>query len=395
MTKQAASSLIPPIYESIFPLFRFNNESAWLQGDVAEDVCKFTFGNPQDMPLPGFVEALQKASIPQDKDWFAYKTHVPEAQAAISAQLNERFGAYFEPHYILMTNGAFAGLNVAVKALVEAGDEVIFMSPHWFAYEGIIIGARANAIKIPVQAESFDLDLEAIKTAITAKTRAFIINTPHNPTGRLYSRETLEALAEILEQASKQYGRTIYVISDESYNQIIFDDKEFVSPTTVYPNSILVYTFGKVLLTPGERLGYIALPKQMPELEEIRKAVNLTIFFSGWAFPNASLQYAVKDLINLSIDIKQLQARRDTLVKALSEIGYQTNQPEGTFYMLVKSPMDDAWKFMEHLANYGVHCLPGMTFGLPNYFRICLTATDDMVARSIPRFTRAFQDLDH
>ena len=392
MSKQAVSGLISPVHDSISPLFRFNSESAWLQGEIAEDVCTFTFGNPHDMPLAGFVEALREAVIPQTKDWFAYTTHKPEAQAAIAEQLNKRFGKHFEPHAILMTNGAFAGLNVAIKALVEVGDEVIFMKPHWFAYEGMIIGARAKAIKLPLKMKCFDLDLDAIEAAISPRTRAIIINTPHNPTGKIYSRETLAALADILEQASQRNGRTIYLISDESYNQIIFDDREFISPTTLYKSSILVYTFGKVLLTPSERLGYIALPKQMPDLEEVREAINLTLFFSGWAYPNGSLQYAIKDLLQLSIDINQLQTRRDILVKALIEIGYEPNYPEGTFYLLVKSPLEDAWTFMEHLANYGVHCLPGMTFGLPDYFRICLTASDDMVERSIPRFARAFQD---
>lgn len=257
----------------------------------------------------------------------------------------------------------------------------------------MIIGAGGTAVKVGIDSSSFDLDMAAIKDAISGRTRAIIINSPHNPTGKIYSRETLVELGRILEDANEKNGKTIYLISDEAYQQIIFDENEFVSPATIYPNTFLVYTYGKVHLTPGQRIGYIALPPQMRNRAEVRNAIILTQQFSGWAFPNAILQYAISELVPLSIDIQQLQTRRDRLISALSEIGYKTNRPEGTFYLLVKSPIADDWDFIERLAQYDVYCLPGITFGLPGYFRISLTGNDEMVERSIPGFAEAFRAI--
>jgi aspartate aminotransferase len=388
---EIVSNIIPAMHNTMIPIFRFFTESAWARRHDLGTVCDFAFGNPHDMPLPLYVEALQKAIIPQNKDWFAYKQSEAEAQVVVSASLSERLGHPFAAEDICLTNGAFAGLNIAIKTIINAGDEVIFITPNWFFYESMIISAGGKAVKVGIDPVSFDLDLAAIQAALSPRTRAIIINSPHNPTGKIYGRDTLMALAHILEEASRQNGRTIYLISDEAYNQIIFDNNTFISPATIYPHTFLVYTFGKVHLTPGQRIGYIALPSQMPNREEIRQALTLMQVFSGWSFPNALLQHALADLVTLSIDIAQLQARRDRFQQVLSEIGYETNDPEGTFYLLIKSPLADDWEFTEQLAQHDVFILPGVTFGLPGYCRISLTGNDDMVERSLPKFAAAFE----
>lgn len=385
------SSRVQVLSETLAPLHRFLKESTWAQCKDFSEACDFTFGNPQEMPLNGYVEALQKSVIPITPDWFAYKQNVPEAQALISTDLSQRLRHPFEADDICMTNGAIAGLQVVLSTIIEAGDEVIFISPHWFLYEGLIINAGGQPVQVSVDLGSFNLNLEAIEDALCERTRAVIINSPHNPTGKIYSHQTLTALRQLLDRARELYGTTIYIISDEAYHQIVFDSTEFVSPATIYPDTFLIYTYGKVLLTPGQRIGFIALPGTMSNRVEIRTALNLMQTFLGWAFPNALLQYAAEDLVSLSIDIDQLQQKRDLLLHTLGTMGYVVVPPDGTFYLLVKSPIEDDWEWVERLALHRVFCFPGSAFGLPGYFRLSLTASDEMIERSLPIFQTLLQ----
>ncbi len=394
MEAKIVSNRVPALAETISPLLRFLHDSTWGQVSAQNRICDLTFGNPHEMPLTRYVEALQRAIIPHNLDWFAYKQSESKAQSVVSSSLSERLGHQFESEDICLTNGAIAGLHIVLNTIVEPGDEIIFMTPHWFLYEGMIINAGGRAVKVSIDLDTFNLDLEAIRAAISPNTRALIINSPHNPTGKIYSRDTLSSLRDILARVKAQSGRTIYLISDEAYHQIIFDNHEFISPATLYGDTFLVYTYGKVHLTPGQRLGFIALPHQMEHRLELRNALNLMQKFAGWAFPNAILQYAAEELVGLSIDIEQLQARRDRFLQALEEIGYETFKPEGTFYLLVKSPLKDDWQFVERLAQHDVFCLPGVTFGLTGYFRISLTCNDEMVERSIPKLARVFHSVE-
>ena len=208
--------------------------------------------------------------MPQDKDWFAYTLSNPVAQEAISASLRAWRGIDFAPEDILMTTGAFAGLFVSLWTLAGPGDEVLFMAPPWFFYEAQITAVGAQPVRVRVEPETFDLDLNAIADAITPRTRAIIVNSPHNPTGRIYPPETLRALADLLAEASARHGRPVYLLSDEAYSRIVFDGARYPSPTEFYPYTLLVYTYGKTLLTPGQRIGYIALSPSMPERETLR-----------------------------------------------------------------------------------------------------------------------------
>ncbi len=195
-------------------------------------------------------------------------------------------------------------------------------------------------------------------------------------------------LAEALDDASEQHGRTIYLLSDEAYNRILFDGRRFPSPAGHYPNTFLLYSYGKTLLAPGQRLGYLALPPSMPGRERMRSALLLTQF-SGYGVPDAVLQHAIPDLEPLCIDLAQLQRRRDTLVQNLRQQGYDVHVPEGTFYLLPRSPIPDDAAFSDLLAADDVFVLPGRIVELPGYFRISLTASDEMVERSVPRFGAA------
>ena len=379
-----ASDAMAPVYEF------FGKYQSWTAGDNTGS-CDFAVGNPHEMPLPAYVAALEKALPPQDKDWFAYKMNESPAVETVASSLSQQFKRPFSADDIFMTNGATGALQVILKSVINQGDEVIFISPPWFFYEGMIINSGGQPVRAGIDPNSFDLDLEAIERAISKKTALIIINSPNNPTGKIYPPETLKGLAEILTHASAQNGRPIYLLSDEAYRQIVYDDQVFPSPTSYYPYSLIAYTYGKTLLTPGQRLGYIALSPEMPNREEVREVVFSSQILSGFASSNALLQHALPDLQPLSIDIKHLQAKRDKLVTALRDSGYEVHSPEGTFYLLPRSPLADDVAFTDLLAEDKVYCLAGKIVEMPGYFRISLTANDEMIDRAIPKFAKARQ----
>jgi aspartate aminotransferase len=389
------SQRIAQVMGRIGPVAHFFTESAYARraGDPA--ICDFALGNPHELPLPGFVAALSRWSAPQNSGWFGYKTNEPAAREAVAATLRERRGLPFDADDIFLTNGAFAALAVVLGAIVDPSDEVIFLSPPWFFYEALIAGACAQPVRVKVDPATFDLDLDAIAAAIGPRTRAIIVNSPHNPTGKIYSPATLERLASLLTEHGARIGRPIALLSDEAYSRIVFDGRAYPSPTAFYPQTFLIYTYGKTLLTPGQRLGYIALPPAMLEREQMRMALFVSQLLTGYAFPNALLQHALPDLEQLSIDIGHLQRKRDWLVRELRDIGYDLHVPEGTFYLLPRSPLPDDLAFIELLAEQNIFCLPGTVVELPGYFRISLTANDAMIEQALPGFVAALHKATH
>jgi aspartate aminotransferase len=269
----------------------------------------------------------------------------------------------------------------------------MFLSPPWFFYESMIHVAGATPVRVTLAPPDFALDAGVIEAAITPRTRALIVNSPHNPTGRIYSRRELDALASALTRASRRYGHPILLLSDESYRRILFDGREFVSPALAYANTLVLYTYGKQLLAPGERLGYVAIAPAVESRQELRKAMLFSQIVGGWQFPNTTLQRAIPDLETLSIDVPALERRRDRMFDALTALGYEATKPEATFYMMVRSPMADDRRFTDLLARHNVFVGPGHIFELPGFFRISLTANDDMVGRSLPGFAAALKNL--
>ncbi|HET7056536.1 MAG TPA: aminotransferase class I/II-fold pyridoxal phosphate-dependent enzyme [Thermomicrobiales bacterium] len=352
-------------------------------------IADFTFGNPHDMPMPEYVDALRAAANPQDPDWFGYKDYVPAAQEAAAASLERLLRIPFAPEDILLTTGGFAAIATALKTAADPGDEVIYSLPPWFLYEGLCAEAGLTPVKVMIDLTTFDLDVDAIAAAITPRTRVVIINTPNNPTGRIYPPETLRRLAAVLEEASVRYGRRISLISDEPYNRIVFDGARFHSPAEFYPYTFIAYSYGKTHLAPGQRIGYIALPPTMPDREAVRAAIMQLQIVAGWAFPNAIMQYALPRLEQFMIDVERLQRRRDRIVEALTEMGYPIHRPEGTFYLWPRSPIGDDAAFARELAEHDIFVLPGHMFETPGFFRICLTANDEMIERSLPGFAAA------
>jgi len=355
------------------------------------DVCDFAFGNPQEIAIPGFAEALVRHTTPEDKDWYAYKRSEPEAQAVVAKRLAEWRDLPFEAADIALTPGAFGAIAAALHALLDQDDEVIFPVPPWFFYEAMILAAGGMPVRVPVMPIDHDLDVGAIAAAITPRTRMVIINTPNNPTGRIYPAATLLELASVLSEASDRHGAPIYLLSDEPYARLVFSDASMVSPAAFYPNTLIAYSYGKVLLTPGQRLGWLALAPTMPDREEMRGVIQIAQMSGGWLFPNALLQHSIEDLEHLSIDLADLEGKRNLMGEALLSLGYNLRLPEGTFYLWVRSPEPDDYGFAMRLAERGVIVLPGSASEGPGYFRISLTATRDMIERSLPVFEEAIR----
>src|SRR5919201_4893695 len=327
MNSGPTSKRLDDLMPLVSQLFEFATQSAYARRQGDPTICDFVFGNPHELALPSFVQALQRAVVPRDKNWYAYTMTDPVAAKTVADSLRRRVALEVEPADVFLTNGAFTGIAAVLQATVDPGDEVISTSPPWFLYEPLIAHVGARPVRAKVDAKTFDLDLGAIQRALSPKTRAIIINSPNNPTGRIYPPTTLEALAQLLADVSRRNGRTIYVISDEAYRRIVFDGRAYPSPARFYPSTFVIYTYGKQLLTPGQRLGYIALPSSMPDRESLRGAITLAQILTGWGFANALLQHALPELEEACIDIGQLQRKRDRLVGELWRLGYYVHVP--------------------------------------------------------------------
>jgi aspartate aminotransferase len=357
------------------------------------DVANFAVGNPQEMPLAPYVDALRRHLEPHDKDWFAYKLSEPASQRIVADALRAATGLDWDPADVAMTNGGFGALAVTIRSLVEPGDEVLFCSPPWFFYELLVLAAGAEPGRVTLDPPTFDLDVDRVAAAIGPRTRAIIVNSPHNPSGRIFSRETFAELASALADASERVGHPVWLISDEPYRRIAFNGRTAPSPSEVYPHTVVTYSYGKQTLAPGQRIGYIAVPPICPERVELRDTIFLQQMATGYAWPNALLQHALGDLEKVVIDLDALQRRRDRLVPALRDMGYDASMPEGTFYTMARAPIDDDAAFTDTLARHRVLVLPGSIVEVPGWFRVSLTASDDMVEAAIPRFAAARSEV--
>ncbi len=378
------SSRVRAADEAFAAVRTFYLESRYADARFDPEVCDFTFGNPHEMPLPELVSAIRERAVPKDENWFAYKQSEEEPQAFIAERLSEELGLPFEPPDIALTSGAFAAIAVTFRLTLDAGDEAIYSEPAWFLYEPTLLAADVVPKKVRLTGDRFDLDLDAIEDAIGPRTRLVIVNTPHNPTGRIYDRAQLEALARLLDRASEKIGHRIYILSDEPYRRLRFDDRPFVSPAAVYPWTFISYSYGKVLLAPGQRLGYLAIGSLMPAADRKthQDALFTTQMVLGWCFPNAVMQYSIPDLEHVSIDRAALARRRD---KLMSVLGDAVLPPEGTFYLWCRWPGDPD-RLFEALADRNVFVMPGSLLGSRGHFRISLTASDPMVDRALPHF---------
>jgi aspartate aminotransferase len=347
------------------------------------DACDFLAGNPQEMAMPAYVEAVQKALVPDSPSYYAYGPDWQPANAAVAAALGGRLGLELDAQDVILTRGASSGLMLLLRTVVDPGDQVMMMSPPWFFYEAMVLAEAAEPVKVPLSGDAFDLDLDAIERAITPGTRALILNTPHNPSGRIYPEDQLRGLADVLERASARNGRRVYLLSDEAYARILFDGRRMITPARFYPATFMLHSYSKTLLAPSQRAGYVAMPPSMPAREQLREALMAGAIGAG-ASPDTAMQHAMPELEKMSIDIPAVQRRRDRMVGEMRRQGYSVASPEAGFYLFPRCPIPDATEFCEWLEQRRVYTLPGEAFERPGYFRISVTANEAMVERALP-----------
>ena len=371
--------------EQLTPFLDFFN-GPYQQLEKDPDVANFAVGNPHEKAMPEYVDAIRRHLEPEDKDWFAYKLSEPNSRETVAEAMSAVTNIDWDPEDVQMTNGGFGALAIAFRTLLEPGDEAIYLTPPWFFYGNLIVAAGGTPVKVALDMPDCAIEIERIEQAITERTRVVVINTPHNPSGHVVRPDELSALADLLTRASRNFGRPIYLLSDEPYRRILFDGRQFHSPATFYPNTLVAYSYGKQLLAPGMRIGYLTWPPTMTDRDRLRDDVFINQMSAGWGFHNADLQHAIADLETMCIDLAAMERRRERLVGALRDMGYRATWPEGTFYVMAESPIADDEAFARMLNRENVLVLPGTIVDAPGWFRISLTASDDMVERGIPGF---------
>jgi aspartate aminotransferase len=367
-------------------------EGARLKAEHGPDkVFDFSIGNP-DVPPPAEFKKVLKELVNDESLGHGYtpNTGYPHVRQAVADYLSALHEVKIAPDFIIMTVGAAGALNDALGAVLNPGEEILVPSPYFIGYDHYAFIARAE-IKTAPTAADFHLDTAAIESAITDKTRVMLINSPHNPTGAVYSAEELAELGRVLEAASQKFGKRIYLVADEPYRKIVYD-LEVPSIFKAYPHSMIVSSYSKELSLAGERIGYLAVN---PEAEDAGLVASAAAVINTMLCVNApSLpQLAVSKLQGITVDVSIYRRRRDMLCQGLSEIGYEFHVPEGAFYLFPKSPILDDVKFTQLLKEELILTVPGVGFNGPGYFRLSYAVPDAIIAGSMAGFKRALEKV--
>ena len=366
--------------------FSFLRESPIIARRGDPRAADLLFGDPCDPSLPGITELLHAQIDVSHRLGYRYVHQIPEAREAATQALCQRTNLSFVAEDLFLNTGAFSGLVCCLQALCDPNTEVIYFSPPWFYYRSMIKSVGAIPRGIDLNPEDWTIPLEKVAAAIGPKTSAVVINSPHNPTGRVFSDDELAGLAKVLADASHRLGRHIPIISDEAYARIVYQCPHAPTPARHYAATIVVYTYGKTLLAPSLRVGYMALAPGFPEAIRMRQMFNAIQPMAGWLFPTCIVQRALPELEMLCVDLSQLKRRRDNLVAALHAGGYRVIPAQGTFYMLVESPEHDDRAFSCYLEKRNVLVLPGSILETPGTFRVSLTASDAMIEQACDVF---------
>jgi aspartate aminotransferase len=358
-----------------------------------ENVYDFSLGNPDLDPPAKFFEVLRSLAHEGKKGAHGYMPNAgyADVRKAIAAKVSKEQGIQVPPENIVMTCGAAGGLNAVLKTILNPGDEVVVSKPYFVEYN-FYISNHNGVTKLAESDPDFSLNIENIRKAITDKTRAILINSPNNPTGRVYPEKLIRELSGILESFHKK-GQTIYLISDEPYKEIVYDNIKVPGTMAGYSNSIVVNSYSKSLSIPGERIGYIAVNPACNDVETLMAGIILCNRILGYVNAPALMQRIVAQLTDVTVDITPYRKRRDLLASGLKEAGYNFPMPEGAFYIFCKSPLEDDVAFVRHLQKFNILAVPGSGFGGPGYFRMAYCVPEEVIRRSIPKFKEALEKL--
>ena len=355
----------------------------------AENVYDFSLGNP-NVPAPEAVKESIKDVLDNIDSRIIHgymsNTGFEEVRAKVSESINKRFGTNFDYNNIVMTVGAAGGLNVVFKTLCNPGDEVITFSPYFGEYRSYAANYDAILVEVSPNTVDFQPNLDEFETKITAKTKAVIVNTPNNPTGVVYSEETIRKLAAILEKKQSEFGTSIYLISDEPYRELVYDGIEVPYLTKYYRNTIVGYSYSKSLSLPGERIGYLVIPSEIDDFELILGGVGCANRILGFVNAPSLMQLALPGCLDSCTDISYYNRNRETLYNGLKECGFECIKPQGAFYLFVKSPVANEKEFVDMAKEEHILIVPGSAFGCPGYVRLAYCVSYETVCNSLPGF---------
>lgn len=368
---------------------RMFEQGAVLKQQYGDDnVFDFSLGNPNLEPPEKFFNVLEEIIRTRTPGRHGYMSNAgyPETRAAVADFLSEEHGIEIFGEHIVMTCGAGGALNVVLKTLLDPGDEVLVPVPYFVEYN-FYIDNFGGICKLVPTTPDFNLDPGALAAAVTDRTKAVLINSPNNPTGRVYDRKTIEALGRMLDEQSRIHGRELYLISDEPYAKIVYDGIKVPSIFQAYRNSIIVTSYSKDLSIPGERLGFIAVH---PKLTAVQEFVGGLIFCNrtlGFVNAPATMQRVVQQLQGSAVDVNVYQRKRELLCTMLADLGYTFIKPEGAFYLFPKTPIDDV-AFVQELLAERILCVPGSGFGSPGYFRMAYCVDDRVIKGAAQGFAK-------
>ncbi|WP_040411944.1 pyridoxal phosphate-dependent aminotransferase [Desulfosporosinus sp. OT] len=362
----------------------------------AENVFDFSIGNPNVEPPEEINKAILEilnTEHPMSIHGYMNNSGYEEVRATIAKSINDKFGTAFTQKNILMTVGAAGGLNVIFKTLLNPQDEVITFAPFFGEYRNYVKNYEGELVIVSPNTVDFQPNLEEFKAKITPKTKAVIINSPNNPTGVVYSEETIIKLSEILSEKQKEFGTDIYLVSDEPYRELAYDNVEVPYLTKYYANTIIGYSFSKSLSLPGERIGYLVISDQAADYENIISAANIANRILGYVNAPSLFQRVVAKCLNAKVDIDTYNKNRELLFNGLSSYGYECIKPEGAFYLFVKTPIENDVEFCNLAKKKNILIVTGTAFGCPGYVRIAYCVAYKTIEKALPAFKALIEEV--
>lgn len=374
---------------AIRAMFEEGNRLAAIYG--RENVFDFSLGNP-NVAAPIKVSEAIKEILDEENSVFVHgymsNEGYEDVRAAIANSLNKRFETGFSKNNIIMTVGAAGGLNVILKTLLNPGDEVIVFAPYFLEYRAYISNYDGVIVEVTPDTETFMPNISEFECKITAKTKAVIINNPNNPTGVVYKEDTIKKITAVMEKKQQEFGTEIYLVSDEPYRELAYDKVEVPYLTKYYKNTIVGYSYSKSLSLPGERIGYIVVPSEMPDYENIFSAAAIANRILGFVNAPSLMQRTVAKVLDEKTDINYYDRNRITLYNELKRLGFECIKPEGAFYLFMKTPMEDEMEFCEMAKKYNILLVPGSSFACGGYVRIAYCVSYETILNSLPAFEK-------
>lgn len=356
-----------------------------------ENVFDFSLGNPAT-PAPEAIKQAIKDLVDQTDPLLLHgymsNSGYEDVRKAVADNLNSRFGTDFTWKNIVMTVGAAGGLNIVFKTILDPGDEVIVFAPYFGEYRSYAANFDAAVVEAAPDYETFEPDLAAFEAAFTDKTKAVVINTPNNPTGVIYSDETMRRIARILLEKESEYNKEIYLVSDEPYRELIYDGAKENFLTKYYHNTIVGYSFSKSLSLPGERIGYIAVPNEVTDAENMLAGIEVANRTLGFVNAPSLIQKAAAACINEKTNLEFYDKNRKALYEGLSRLGFTCIKPQGAFYLWMKSPVENEAEFVAAAKKYNLILVKGSAFGCSGYVRLAYCISNEKIVRSLDAFAK-------